>query len=87
MALLIGWGVFLGATYASIGMVGTIALSSLFGLGFWWLIDVGVISLDKPDSLTWLVLCALTLLLAVGISWSHLRRRLTGQVDVDDPET
>jgi len=25
-------------------------------------------------------------ILAVGISWSHIRRRITGQVDVDELE-
>jgi hypothetical protein len=33
--------------------------------------------------------CALlliALILALGMSWSHIRRRLTGQVDVDDVE-
>ena len=25
-------------------------------------------------------------ILAVGISWSHIRRRMTGQVDVDEVE-
>ena len=28
----------------------------------------------------------LALILAVGLSWSHIRRQLTGQVDVDDVE-
>ncbi len=87
IALLIAWGVFLGATYKAIGMIGTVLLSVLFALGIWWFIDVGLISLDKPDTLTWLILLALIILLSVGISWSHLRRRLTGQVDVDDPDT
>ena len=27
-----------------------------------------------------------SLLLATGMSWSHIRRRLTGQLDVDDVE-
>jgi hypothetical protein len=25
-------------------------------------------------------------ILAIGVSWSHIRRRITGQVDVDDVE-
>lgn len=87
IALIIAWGVFLGATYKAMGMIGTVLLSALFGLGIWWLIDVGLVSLNKSDTLTWLILIALIVLLAVGISWSHLRRRLTGQVDVDDPDT
>ncbi|NNC99334.1 MAG: hypothetical protein HKN85_04050 [Gammaproteobacteria bacterium] len=86
VALTIGWGIFLGATYASIGAIGALMLSLLFGLSFWWIIDAGWLSLDNPNTLTWLVLIALSALLAVGISWSHLRRRLTGQVDVDETE-
>ncbi|MEE9142239.1 MAG: DUF6524 family protein [Gammaproteobacteria bacterium] len=35
-------------------------------------------------SVTWTALSALTGLLTVGISWSYVRRRLAGQVDVDD---
>jgi hypothetical protein len=38
------------------------------------------------STLTWIVLVGLSLLLAVGMSWSHIRRRLTGQVDVDEVE-
>jgi len=86
LALLIAWGVFLGAAYKAMGMIGTVLLSSLFGLGIWWFIDTGLISLNKPDTLTWLILVALIIVLAVGVSWSHLRRRLTGQVDVDDTD-
>jgi hypothetical protein len=33
---------------------------------------------------TWIVLFATSGILAVGMSWSHVRRRLSGQVDTDD---
>jgi hypothetical protein len=33
---------------------------------------------------TYLVLVALCGVLATGISWSHIRRRISGQVDVDE---
>lgn len=86
VALLIGWGVFLGATFKSLGGLGTIMLTVLFALFIWLLIDKGWISLDEPTTMSWLVLLALSGVLATGISWSHIRRRLTGQVDVDEAD-
>ncbi len=86
VALVIGWGVFLGATFKSLGAIGTILLTLLFGLFLWWMIDNGWISLDEPGTMSWLILVVLTAVLAVGISWSHIRRRLTGQVDVEEAD-
>ncbi len=86
VALLIGWGVFLGATFKSLGFFGTILVAAFFGLLLWWLIDSGWVSLEKQNTLNWLVLVGLSGVLAAGISWSHLRRRLTGQVDVDEAD-
>jgi Family of unknown function (DUF6524) len=50
----------------------------------WWLIDLGWLSATSFTSMEWVTLLALSLLLAIGVSWSHLRRRLTGQYDVED---
>jgi len=86
VALLIAWGVFLSATFSSLGLFGTVLVALFFGLGFWWMIDAGWISLERPNTLNWLVLIALSLVLAAGVSWSHIRRRLTGQIDVDETE-
>ena len=86
VVLIIGWGVFLGATFKSLGLIGTILVAALFGLSLWWLIDAGWISLTDSSALDWLLLVAVSGVLAAGISWSHIRRRLTGQVDIDDTE-
>lgn len=87
VALLIAWGVFLNATFRSLGLIGTVLIALLFTLAIWWLIDIGWISLDRPNALNWLILLTLSLVLAAGVSWSHVRRRLTGQYDVDDVES
>jgi len=42
--------------------------------------------MDSTSAITWLVLLLISLILAVGMSWSHIRRRMTGQFDVDDIE-
>ena len=86
VALLIGWIVFLRATFLSMGWLGIILGGALFGCLIWLLIDVCWLSLESTSALTWIILLMLSLILATGLSWSHIRRRLTGQVDVDDLE-
>jgi len=86
VALLIAWIVFLRATWLSLGWLGIGLGAALFACLIWLLVDVGLLSLDSTGALTWLVLLLLSLILATGMSWSHIRRRLTGQFDVDDIE-
>ena len=84
--LLIAWIVFLRATFLSLGWLGIILGAALFACLIWLLIDIGWLSLDSTSAITWLALLLIALILAVGMSWSHIRRRLPGQVDVDDGE-
>ena len=86
VVLLIAWIVFLRATFLSLGWLGICLGAALFGCVLWLLVDVGLLSLDSTSATTWLVLLVLSLILATGMSWSHIRRRLTGQFDVDDIE-
>ena len=86
VVLLIAWIVFLRATFLSLGWLGICLGAALFGCVLWLLVDVGLLSLDSTSAITWLVLLVLSLILATGMSWSHIRRRLTGQFDVDDIE-
>jgi hypothetical protein len=84
VALLIAWIVFLRATMESMGILGIALGGALFGCLIWWLIDIKVLSVESTNALTWIILLVLSFILAAGMSWSHIRRRLTGQVDVDE---
>jgi len=84
IALLIGWIIFLRATFISMGWLGIVLEGALFGCVVWLLVDLGWLSLDSGGTFSWVVLVILSLILAVGMSWSHIRRRLSGQFDVDD---
>jgi hypothetical protein len=84
VALLIAWVVFLRATWRSLGMIGIALGAALFGCLIWLFIDLGWLSLESTGALTWLALLLLSLILAAGMSWSHIRRRLSGQFDVDE---
>jgi len=82
--LLIGWTVYLVASFRSLGALG-LTLGGLFLAALvWLLVDVGLLKADSVAALTWIVLVAIAALLTLGIAWSHLWRRLTGQLEVDD---
>jgi len=83
LALLGGWAVFLNATRRSIGVAGSALVLAISGGIVWLLIDVGIVSASSARGITYVVLCCTALLLAVGMNWSHLSRKLSGQVDMD----
>lgn len=82
--LLIGWVIFLRATARSLGFIGSLLVLALFGTMLWAMVYYGWLSLDNPTTVGYVALVLLSALLAIGISWSHIRRRMTGQLDVDD---
>ena len=82
--LLIGWVVLLRATLRSLGGVGIVLAAALFGFVFWGLMYWGVLPRDSFTVVQWLVELLIVGVLTVGVSWSHIRRRLSGQYDMDD---
>ena len=82
--LLVGWAIFLVATRRSLGTLGTILGAALIGTGVWLLSQIGLVHADSARSITWLALVSLAILLSIGLSWSHIWRRLSGQLEVDD---
>jgi hypothetical protein len=50
----------------------------------WWAFDVGWLESGDSQILTWVGIVFISLVLGAGMSWSHIRRRLSGQLDVDD---
>jgi hypothetical protein len=66
------------------GWLGIALGTALFACFIWLLIDFGLLSLESTSALAWLALVLVSLLLATGMSWSHIRRKLSGQLDVDD---
>ncbi len=84
LVLFAGYVIYLRATLRSIGLFGMILVLSLVATLIWVAYDFGLISLDNPTANTWIALFALSLVLGTGLSWSIIRRRLSGQADVDD---
>ncbi len=84
VALLIGWVILLAATQRSLGTFGLLLGGALLGGVVWLLTDIGWLNVSTVSSATWVGLLCVAALLAVGLSWSHVWRRLTGQFEVDD---
>lgn len=84
--LLIGWVVYIRATISSLGLIGLILAFAFFGTLLWMIIDWGIVPVDSVQTITYIILSLLSMVLAIGMSWSHIRRRMSGQVDVNETE-
>ena len=82
--LLIGWFVYLSATFRAIGVLGMGLALALFAALIWLLISWGWLSLQDRNVIAWIALVVLALILAIGMSWSHLYQRWSGQATVDE---
>lgn len=86
LLLVIGWIMFLRATFMSIGWIGVALGAALFACVVWLMVDQGWLNLESQNMIAWVVVIILSLILAFGMSWSHIRRRLSGQYDVDEKD-
>ena len=84
VVLLIGWTVYGAASIRSLGILGLVLGVAFFAALVWLLIDLGLLSATSTDSVIWITLVCLAALLAIGVSWSHIWRRVTGQLEVDE---
>ena len=84
LLLLGGWGFFIHATWRSLGTTGVLFATALTAALIWLLVSWHWFSLKDTGVISWLALASLAILLAIGVSWSHIRRRVTGQTDVDE---
>lgn len=79
--MIIGYVIYFRATFESIGYIG-IGLALLFFAGIIWLLfDYGILDLGEYQTFSWVGLFILATIMAIGISWSFIRRKLSGQVD------
>lgn len=86
LLLVIGWVVAVQATRRSIGPVGALLSVGLCAAVVWLLVRWNLVSVASSAAITWIALIVAGLVLGVGMTWSHISRRVTGQVDTDDVE-
>ena len=84
VVLIIGWSILLIATWNALDTFGVVLTCALLGAIVWVFIDWGLLDADSASAIAWIVLVCLAGVLAVGLSWAHVWRRLTGQYAVDE---
>ena len=84
VVLLIAWVILIRATLGSLGFFGIILAVAFFGLATWLVVDVIGLSTDNIRVISYIIIIMLASVLSMGVSWSHVRRRITGQVDTDE---
>jgi hypothetical protein len=75
-----GWLFCVRSTLRSLGHVGTALAAGFFGVLIWLFVDWKGADV-KGAAVTWFVLACLAATLAVGLSFSLVKRRVTGQID------
>lgn len=84
LVLLICWITYVTATLRSLGVLGVSLLLALFAALVWLAVDSGWLHLAGGSALAWIAVIAVGLILGIGMCWSFVRRRLSGQTDVDE---
>lgn len=84
VALVAGWLIVVTATQRALGTLGLVVLIAFMATLVWWLVDAGWLNATSMVTFEWVTLACLAVLLAVGMSWSFIWRRMTGQYEVDE---
>lgn len=80
--LLAAWILCVRATWVSLGAMGVVLAAVVIGVFVWWLISIGIVSTDQR-TFAWVVLVAIGVVLGIGMGWSLVRQKATGQVETD----
>lgn len=79
--LLIGWFIYIRATLRSLGGIGLSLVVAFFALLIWVMVDYDILTFSRGGVFTWVLDIIVAFTLAIGMSWSHIRRRMSGQID------
>ena len=83
IVLAAAWWFFLQASQRSLGVVGAFFILAGFATFFWLLSWARIFTPGSSAAVAHLTLIVVALILGVGLSWSRVKRRVTGQVDTD----
>lgn len=84
LLLLGGWILFVRATTQSLGLLGVVLVGAVFAVLVWMLFFYDVVRQGTSNTFIWIALVGVAVVLTFGMSWAHIRRRLSGQATVDE---
>jgi hypothetical protein len=86
LLLLGAWVFFARSALAALGWFGILLILGLVAALVWLLVELGVLGAPGTQAMAWIALVGIGLVLGMGLSWSLVRRQVTGQVVVDDTD-
>jgi hypothetical protein len=75
---------YVSASMKSLGMLGILVVFAFCTTLIWLFVDQGWLNLKDSSILAWVMILMLSIVLGLGVSWSHIKKRITGQFDTDD---
>jgi hypothetical protein len=78
------WLFFLHATWQSLGTLGVALGLAFFAAVLWLLSSWGWLNLSSHGALVWAALTIVACMLTIGLSWSFIRVRVSGQEVVEE---
>ena len=81
--LLGGWIFCWRSAWVSLGAVGIALVAALLATVVGMLLQFHLVEPGSTQTLLWIVLVAIGIVLGVGLAWSKVRQRATGQVEAD----
>jgi hypothetical protein len=81
--LLIAWLFYIRTAARTLGSVGLSLAAGFCATVYWVLAAYGVVGLQNATVLQWLALVLFAVILAMGMSWSHVRRIWAGETPVE----
>jgi Kef-type K+ transport system membrane component KefB len=86
LLLLVGYLVYFTASLRAIGTLGMALSLAVIAALLWVLYDMGLLDLANRSLNIWLGILAVSAVLGIGMTWGHIWRRISGQVEVDDSD-
>ncbi|MEO5765006.1 MAG: DUF6524 family protein [Casimicrobiaceae bacterium] len=81
IALLIGWIACLRTAFVALGWLGVMLCAALLGTFVWLLFDLKILQDAGSAAMVWIALLIVGVILGMGLSWSLIRARTTGQIE------
>jgi hypothetical protein len=81
IALAIGWLGCLRTAFVALGWIGVILCAALLGTFVWLLFDLRLLHDSGTVAMMWIGLIIAGAILGIGLSWSLIRARTTGQIE------
>ena len=83
LGLLCAWIFFVRSASAALGAIVSGLLTVFFAAVVWWMTSRGWVTIGSGAALAWVALTILGLVLGIGMSWSLIRQRVSGQASVN----